>query len=589
MRNGTLEGRAHAPNHNHRSSPEMTPTTAALLTACLAAQVGAQAVTCTGSTATTITVSWEAVDATDLYYIALSTDATSRPFALKTTDGPATSLTLTDLLPGTDYFLTLRSHPSAENVVWGWRPAEEVGRLCATAAASSDVPHALRRVGSTPSERSISLQWNHSMASNATAGAHSAGIRRVVAASAPEQQWRWEAASGADELSHTFNDLTPGCEWELAVREDATGAVSQDVERMRTAAAGALHTAAWRIAEFTWDPDFLTNHDAATQEAIALYVQNGGAKNESDLPWVPPAGADPSHQYSVDGCLGALAKLCPGLKAMAFACMKCSDDNRAAVEKECGVFPDGDSSHLGGWAQHFYCGVGWPESTFQRSPISEYCVEHLPAPQTDPIPGGDGFAQYVSCNSDECDGALLPTGNSPRDPKCICWVWDDRLISQVPASAMSRDCSTDVKIPWTNANQCNCSTGPGTAAAMLTPGSPMATYVGRSKVYLPYYYYDKPQQSYNLSVPAGDNLSFPKGGLCNATMALGEGGCTWKILPSSRMLYGADLLAAGWDTSPVPNRGDVKEELAHTYRNVAVFNRAVDTTDKFISPRCCGC
>lgn len=124
---------------------------------------------------------------------------------------------------------------------------------------------------------------------------------------------------------------------------------------------------------------------------------------------------------------------------------------------------------------------------------------------------------------------------------------------------------------------------------MLTPGSPMATYVGRSKVYLPYYYYDKPQTSYNLSVAAGDNLSFPRGGLCNATMALGEGGCTWKILPSSRMLYGADLLAAGWDTSPVPNRGDVKEELAHTYRNVAVFNRAADATDKFISPRCCGC
>lgn len=388
-----------------------------LLAACayLAARAGAQAVTCTDATATTITVRWEAVDATDLYYIALSATPTSRPFALQTSAGPVPSVTLTDLLPGTDYFLTLRSHPSAENVVWGWRPAQEVGKLCATATASSGAPHALRRVGSHPLERSIVLQWDRSSNQAATSSTHSVGIRRVgastytVASGAEEEdvseppggQWRWEAASGTDSLSHTFNDLTPGCEWELAVREDSTGAVSHDVERMRTAATGALHTAAWRIAEFSWDPDFLTNHDAASQEAIALYVQNGGAKNESDLPWVPPPGADPSHHYTVDGCLGALAKLCPGLNAMAFECMKCSDDNRAAVEKECGVYPDGDSSHLGGWAQHFYCGVGWPESTFQRSPISQYCVEHLPAPQTDPIPGGDGFAQYVSV-SEKC-------------------------------------------------------------------------------------------------------------------------------------------------------------------------------------------
>lgn len=37
---------------------------------------------------------------------------------------------------------------------------------------------------------------------------------------------------------------------------------------------------------------------------------------------------------------------------------------------------------------------------------ARYCVEHTPAPQTDPIPGGDGFAQYVSCNSDEVDGTV---------------------------------------------------------------------------------------------------------------------------------------------------------------------------------------
>jgi hypothetical protein len=29
-------------------------------------------------------------------------------------------------------------------------------------------------------------------------------------------------------------------------------------------------------------------------------------------------------------------------------------------------------------------------------------------------------------------------------------------------------------------------------------------------VFLPYFYYDNPQERYNLSVHAGDNLSFPK-------------------------------------------------------------------------------
>ena len=45
-------------------------------------------------------------------------------------------------------------------------------------------------------------------------------------------------------------------------------------------------------------------------------------------------------------------------------------------------------------------GVGWPGSSFERSPVTEYCVEHLPAPQNDPLPGGDGIAQYISCMDD---------------------------------------------------------------------------------------------------------------------------------------------------------------------------------------------
>ena len=73
----------------------------------------------------------------------------------------------------------------------------------------------------------------------------------------------------------------------------------------------------------------------------------------------------------------------------------------------------------------------------------------------------------------------------------------------------------------------------------------------------------------------------------------GAGGCTWKRLPGSRMLYGADLLAAGWNAS-VRDSGfgssvSIKEELEYTYKNVAVFNAALEGLDKWVTPRCCGC
>ena len=101
----------------------------------------------------------------------------------------------------------------------------------------------------------------------------------------------------------------------------------------------------------------------------------------------------------MDECLARLGSVCEADRAESFTCMACADSNRAAVTAACGNFSDGDDHN--GWAVHYFCGIGWPGSSFQRSPITEYCVEHLPAPQTDPVPGGDGFAQYISCNSDE--------------------------------------------------------------------------------------------------------------------------------------------------------------------------------------------
>ena len=65
-------------------------------------------------------------------------------------------------------------------------------------------------------------------------------------------------------------------------------------------------------------------------------------------------------------------------------------------------------------------------------------MEHLPAPDADPRWGPGGFAQYVSCNSDETDAAF---NNTPRDPTCMCWVADDRAMSLLPKSELSKECS----------------------------------------------------------------------------------------------------------------------------------------------------
>ena len=87
---------------------------------------------CGTATETTLVVSWDVVNDTDLYYVGIAADAASRPLALQTS--ASTETTLIDLVPGTNYYLTIRSHPSENNIVWGWRAATQPVR-CATMAA----------------------------------------------------------------------------------------------------------------------------------------------------------------------------------------------------------------------------------------------------------------------------------------------------------------------------------------------------------------------------------------------------------------------------------------------------------------------
>jgi hypothetical protein len=199
-----------------------------------------------------------------------------------------------------------------------------------------------------------------------------------------------------------------------------------------------------------------------------------------------------------------------------------------------------------------------------------------------PIVGNvtDGFSDYLSCNSDEVDGY----GNDPRDPRCICIVYDDRLLSHQTKAQLDRDCYVG-KIPWVDETVCNCSGNPH-GGELPVEGNPSLTHVGRAPVYLPYVAYKVvPANAYPGEKLSGYNYHFPKGGKCPEGAALGTNGCTWRRLPRVRLLYGQDLIAAGWDNSFVP---DTLSNQSHTIANNEAFQRAWKKLDDVVAADACG-
>ena len=125
-------------------------------------------------------------------------------------------MTLIDLVPDTAYYVAVRSHAEADNIVWGWSPPS-ASTLCRTAASRTAAPHALARVGSAPSPRAVTLSWTPGVGTHG-AGGHDVGVRVVGAAN-----WTWERVAAGS--SHTATGLGPGQAHEVVVRDRATGEV----------------------------------------------------------------------------------------------------------------------------------------------------------------------------------------------------------------------------------------------------------------------------------------------------------------------------------------------------------------------------
>ena len=150
----------------------------------------------------------------------------------------------------------------------------------------------------------------------------------------------------------------------MAVRDDATGRISEPL-LMRTAAADARHSIAWRASEYTFDVDFLQvgerlfcairlskltlcqgrlgtnigkpqktnvfsqNHDAADRRTLALYIQQSGAINETCYSGFAPGAA---HCNSRGGqCIEKLQSVCAAERGNGFDCMRCADSHRAEL------------------------------------------------------------------------------------------------------------------------------------------------------------------------------------------------------------------------------------------------------------------
>ena len=398
----------------------------------------------------------------------------------------------------------------------------------------------------------------------------------------------------------------------------------------------------YRVSEYAFDVDFLENHDAASVDAMPLYLMTCDPSGDCS-PW---STSDLTDRWG--SCQAALGTddICAEERGNGFDCMACMEEHADAVTDACGEWTMEDSlSGEGSFGVHWYCGVGWPESTAAQGPITEYCIEFLPLSNASVDATGqlstsassmqsanansnhhnnaddeqqqqqqqqqqmemeaavlpdEYFSGYLSCNSDEVDGVYLNQSQqqTPWDPLCICICYDDRLLARQPLQELRRDCdlspSAD-RLPWVDEVNCNC---PGTdspipavantsatgAAASMAGENPSLTFIGRAPVFLPYVGVDlKPHAVAHLPwlVASGHNYHFPRGGACAEGEPLGSGGCTWRRVPAARMIYGQDLLDAGWSRAFVP---DTPKDQNHTKANIQAFKAALENLSKLVLP-----
>jgi hypothetical protein len=325
---------------------------------------------------------------------------------------------------------------------------------------------------------------------------------------------------------------------------DATGTASDPV-LLRTRGTGATRfVAMYRVSERQGPADtgvdFLSNHDTGDDAGVAAFVT-----------------ADPGHGKFIGNLSDAVVtQYCVELRPLQLQ----EGPGRGASR----------ASHAGGGRGGGGGGGG----------------------------GAGGYADYLSCNPPDTvasgagAGALLAGGGGGASATarlqpnatqlCVCRCEADRVIGHDSfVSACGANSTLQPPSPYP---VCNC-----TASSLARS----AAAVGRMGVFLPWMCSGFPGSGFDgdgtcpLSVPSGQWFSLPAAAQCAegtgrlpAPVAPPQEGappppppppCSWRRLPSARLLRGSQLLARGWDAAPP---ADGNASFAQFGANLAVWRAA---------------
>ena len=230
-------------------------------------------------------VTWAPIAGVDMYGIGIATAATARPLVLATTAN--TSTIVPDLLPGVTYHLRLQWHSDcAPSIVAGWSYSSATV-ACSTASPPQPALSLTRTNPAHPSTIDLHLE---------PAAVRSTAIVAVVALGPrdPERYNRHLVDDAAVLLKHAslqrhavpsnghvaLSDLKPGMSYWVAVGLDCTSHAClhwqlPSIQHTTAAIGDSVYTEMFRLSEYTFETDFLPNHNSADRVAMGAYIANG--------------------------------------------------------------------------------------------------------------------------------------------------------------------------------------------------------------------------------------------------------------------------------------------------------------------------
>lgn len=266
-----------------------------------AAPTGVQ---CSGTSSTNLMVQWNPLsqpELVDALYVAVfavnrssqnraqPVPALQRPFLLQTVyNVSTTSLTVTDLSPEYSYLVALRAHAVwSPHLGWFWsnysnlaacqtqaRPAVQLQRAPTTAPSLNRIYLQISRLHSArmPIASRVAWarvgHWQHDV--ETAADLTNWPGRELVSRTGTELsdlQWQWRAVEPHAQQV-TVEGLPSGSTFVLVLEDVlANGTLRySDAIWARTAANDTRYTEMFRISEYTFDVDFLSNHNLASRD-----------------------------------------------------------------------------------------------------------------------------------------------------------------------------------------------------------------------------------------------------------------------------------------------------------------------------------